>query len=140
MGLLLMREEFEKSSRDLTNTSTDDNSNSAHISIDKISEWEGVTSEILGNAQNAVDVLNDLLNYDKITNRSLKLELSVLRTDILMEHAQKEFKVPAAKKRIDIAFEDNSSPTSKMDSLCIVGDNVRLIQVLRNLMSNAMKF
>jgi len=140
MGLLLMREEFEKSSRNLTKNSTGDNGSSSQMSIDKISEWEGVTNEILGNAQNAVDVLNDLLNYDKITTRSLKLELSVLKTDVLMDHAQKEFKVPAAKKKIDVAFKDNASPPCKMENLCIVGDDVRLIQVLRNLLSNAIKF
>ena len=140
MGLLLMREEFEKSSRNLTEYSVDEHGKSPHVFIDKIAEWEEVTDEILGNAQNAVDVLNDLLNYDKITTRSLKLQLSVLKTDFLIDHAQKEFKIPAAKKKIDIVFQNNASPPCPMEDICIVGDNVRLIQVLRNLMSNAIKF
>lgn len=131
MGLMLMREEFENAKKKLKRGST---------SIEGLSEWQGVTDEILGSAQNAVDVLNDLLNYDKITTGSLKLELSVLDADYLMDHAKKEFKLQAAKKNIDVIVEDKTSSPIKMKYLCVVGDDIRLLQVLRNLMSNALKF
>ena len=147
MGMMLMREELEKAMKDskkVSSSSVSDNTNygksSLPVSYDGLSEWKGMTDEILVNSQNAVDVLNDLLNYDKITSGSLKLELSLLEIDMLMKHAQKEFKLPPTKKNINILFEDNASPPYAKDSLCIVGDDIRLIQVLRNLMSNALKF
>jgi len=142
MGLMLMREELDKAMRDKTkkpHTAMNGNG-TASVPHNEMSEWKGVTDEILENSQNAVDVLNDLLNYDKITTGSLKLELSMLDVDVLMKHAQKEFKLPAAKKKIDVIFKDKASFPFNKKSLCIVGDDVRLIQVLRNLMSNALKF
>ena len=140
MGLMLMREELEKAMKDSQKNSSSKNELAQPVSVDGLSEWKGVTDEILENSQNAVDVLNDLLNYDKITTGSLQLELSLLGIDMLMDHAQKEFKLPAAKKHIDVVFEDSTDIPYKKEELCIVGDDVRLIQVLRNLMSNALKF
>jgi len=141
MGLMLMREELEKAMKEIKKGQKDAKDNSdTPVSHDGLSEWKGVTDEILENSQNAVDVLNDLLNYDKITTGSLKLELSILQTDILMGHAQKEFKLSASKKNIDVIFDDNAKSPYRKNTICIVGDDVRLIQVLRNLMSNALKF
>jgi signal transduction histidine kinase len=144
MGMVLMREELEKAMRDSkkVSSSVSDNNNgkSPPVSHHRLSEWKGMADDILENSQNAVDVLNDLLNYDKITTGSLKLELSLLEIDILKDHAQKGFKLTAAKKQIDVLFEDNASLRYTKNNLCIVGDNSRLIQVIRNLMSNALKF
>jgi len=144
MGLMLMREELDRAMKDVKKRSAaagnKQKDNPHCVSASRLSEWKGVSDEILENSQNAVDVLNDLLNYDKITTGSLKLELSLLEIGMLMDHAQKEFKLPAAKKNIQVSFEDNAKLPYRRGSLCIVGDDVRLIQVLRNLMSNALKF
>lgn len=142
MGLMLMREELEKAMEESKKIGNGNNTknNKQPVSEEGLSEWKGVTDEILENSQNAVDVLNDLLNYDKITTGSLKLELSLLEVGMLMDHAQKEFKLPATKKKIDVSFKDDAALPYKKNSICIVGDDVRLIQVLRNLMSNALKF
>ncbi len=141
MGLMLVREELDKAMKDVNKRSIAAN-NKPHQSFThtRLSEWKSISDEILENSQNAVDVLNDLLNYDKITTGSLKLELSLLEIGMLMDHSKREFKLPAAKKNIRVAFEDNAKLPYRRGSLCIVGDDVRLIQVLRNLMSNAFKF
>ena len=110
--------------------------------IETITEWRGLTDEVLGNAQSAVDVLNDFLNYDKISTGTLKLELSVLKIGFLIEHAKTEFKLPAAKKKINVVVRHDQLNTSSFleQNGRIIGDEVRLIQVLRNLVSNALKF
>ena len=158
MGLTLMREEIAKFVQDndngkgAVNTAASqqpkeagDNAASKDTtseSMEAIRGWRGLTDEVLGNAQSAVDVLNDFLNYDKISTGTLKLELSVLKIDFLIEHAQTEFKLPAAKKKINIVvdYEKLQSSSYLTHGSRIVGDDVRLIQVLRNLVSNALKF
>jgi len=116
--------------------------------------WYNLAREIETNAQDAVHVLNDLLNYDKIEQGKLLMEVSVVSIWELIERATNEFKLPAAKKqlRFGVSFsyrneEDgqdrvaspSSLPTSVGD-LKVVGDPVRISQVLRNLISNALKF
>jgi signal transduction histidine kinase/CheY-like chemotaxis protein len=126
---------------------------------DTVSEWFYLLQDIQNNAQSSVDVLNDLLNYDKVETGSLSLELTVIPIWKLIEKTVNEFALPLAKKKIefdllftDIAASDwkrnkaiSSCPqTTFLSKECrnrkVVGDVVRLTQVLRNLFSNAVKF
>jgi len=106
----------------------------------------------------AIDVLDDLLNYDKIERGTLQLQLGVISVWELVEKIILEFKLPASSKKIQILlsfmvdggdshtpYEDTAVcrarelPTDARDAK-VIGDSVRLTQVLRNLMSNALKF
>jgi len=101
-------------------------------------EWFTLADEIQGNTQCAVDVLNDLLNYDKIENGSLSLELTVIPIWELIERTVNEFKLPMASKGINLHF---SLPEGgNIYGQKVVGDFIRLSQVMRNLISNAIKF
>ena len=126
------------------------------ISPQKAREWFQLTQEIQGNAQGAVDILNDLLNYDKIEQGTLNLGLDVLSVWTLLETAILEFKLPASSKQVQLSVSftqeelhaQNQPPAvprarnlpSDIRNLKVIGDSVRLTQVLRNLMSNALKF
>ena len=110
------------------------------------SNWFALASEVHVNAQSSVDVLNDLLNYDKIESGTLALELSVVLIWDLISNTTAEFKLPAANKKITL---DLSLPYEKTDveqapmlprDRIVAGDVVRVTQVLRNLISNAIKF
>jgi signal transduction histidine kinase len=120
-------------------------------------EWFLLAHEIQANAQGSVDVLNDLLNYDKIEQGTLRLELTPVAIWELIEQAAVEFKLPAARKQLqfDVSFSMNEDdgkehhlvPFSdlrklpeEMLKLKLIGDSVRVTQVLRNLISNALKF
>jgi len=132
-------------------TSHDDSIPTIHSQ--KARDWFHLTHEIQVNAQGAVDILNDLLNYDKIEQGKLKLGLGVVSMWDLLEKSILEFKSPATSKRVDLCLtfgEDRKSQSISIyrakdlpyniRSLQVIGDAVRLTQVIRNLMSNALKF
>ena len=113
--------------------------------------WFNLANEVQINAQSSVDVLNDLLNYDKIETGTLMLELTTIPIWNLVERTVNKFKLPLASKNITLSFrtptteadvEDSSSETinEKIEDLKVIGDAVRIAQVFRNLISNAIKF
>lgn len=153
MGLTLMKEEMAQSlgfksadsmvaqdgDQTTKNNDSDEDSEKTGSTMDTVArEWFSLADEIQNNTQCAVDVLNDLLNYDKIENGSLSLELTVIPIWKLIEQTVLEFKLPMGSKNITLSF---NLPIEK-DHINhkVVGDAVRLSQVLRNLISNAIKF
>jgi signal transduction histidine kinase len=122
---------------------------------DKLTEWSDLSEDILHSTKSAVDVLNDLLNYDKIESGNLRLELTVVPIWSLIDHTASEFQLQAKKKSINyhIDFGELVDPgntdsetggdskwTEEAKELQVIGDEVRITQVLRNLISNALKF
>jgi len=128
-----------------------------------VGKWLTLTKEILLNTESAVDVLNDLLNYDKIETGSLSLELTVIPIWKLIENTVNEFALQAKKAKVNYIMDlkqaviDNgdvdvfSSIDADDEALedlvafdardrVIIGDKIRLTQVIRNLISNALKF
>jgi signal transduction histidine kinase/CheY-like chemotaxis protein len=131
-----------------TNTNSTQQGNAFHGNK---SQWFLLAKEIQTNAQGAVDVLNDLLNYDKIEQGTLLLELTILPIWQLIAQAADEFKLPAAMKKLNFEMcfnvPEEHAPISSVEglpeevrNLKVIGDAVRLTQVLRNLISNALKF
>ena len=123
--------------------------NSAQTAVLRLSD------EILSSALSAVGVLNDFLNYDKIESKSLKLELSILNIWKDVEQAMIGFKLPAEAKKINLHLdlsainesdEEQGAPTciselpARVLERRVVGDDARISQVFRNILSNAMKF
>eukprot|EP00549_Striatella_unipunctata_P019166 CAMPEP_0118698364 /NCGR_PEP_ID=MMETSP0800-20121206/15151_1 /TAXON_ID=210618 ORGANISM="Striatella unipunctata, Strain CCMP2910" /NCGR_SAMPLE_ID=MMETSP0800 /ASSEMBLY_ACC=CAM_ASM_000638 /LENGTH=652 /DNA_ID=CAMNT_0006598159 /DNA_START=23 /DNA_END=1982 /DNA_ORIENTATION=- len=121
-------------------------------------EWYEIAKDIQSNTQTSVNVLNDFLNYDKIESDTLELELTVVPIWSIIEEIFKEFKLNAEKKNIylDLIFATVSKhkgqisvegPFTRHTALSkevrehkLVGDSVRISQVLRNLISNAIEF
>ena len=90
------------------------------------------------NTQSAVDVLNDLLNYDKVEGGNLSLELELCDVWQLVTSTVSEFKLSASSKGIDLVekIDEDDAPALAR----VVADPIRFVQVLRNLISNAVKF
>jgi hypothetical protein len=111
-----------------------------------LTSWTQLTDDILGNSDSAVDVLNDLLNYDKIEMGTLRLEYSSVAIWSLVKKTSAAFVMQAKQKAIDLqltgtGWTDRAAPGSDaVDQLRVVGDSTRIAQVLRNLISNALKF
>ena len=114
--------------------------------------------EVQNNTESAVDVLNDVLLYDKIES-TLKLDISMVRIWQIVEHVLSEFRLPAARREVNLKATYQTTSTGRDCSydagmrvkevgdlpndircLRVAGDAARLTQVLRNLFSNALKF
>jgi signal transduction histidine kinase/CheY-like chemotaxis protein len=135
-----------------------DPSNFADIELEEVTrlnnnpnsrDWFLLAGEVEINAQGAVDVLNDLLNYDKIEQGTLNLEFALVSIWDLIQHTVEEFKLPAAKKKLNYGVtyvadktevQNARSLSDAVRKLKVLGDSVRVSQILRNLISNALKF
>lgn len=176
MGLRLMQEEIEGGLLDAKNclkggavmgqetvaattTSTAVNGESTPERSEKEQQFLDLSREIVSGADSAVDVLNDLLNYDKIEIGCLSLDNTVIPYWDLIRRTTAEFQLPAMAKNIDFVLKYSpvidssigdkgavdpvtSAANLPMDFMChrVIGDSIRLTQVLRNLFSNALKF
>jgi signal transduction histidine kinase len=135
---------------------------SAHVTKERnmieasLNEWLKLSEEISSSANRSVDVLNDLLNYDKIETGSLSLELTVFSIWSLIIETSREFRLSAKKKMINFELDfgplvgeksvenleslDGTIISRQLRERSVVGDLLRITQVLRNLVSNALKF
>ena len=94
---------------------------------------------------------------DKVEQGKLTLELTILPIWNLLERTAVEFKLPALNKNIDLSLDysglvSSDSGVSNGDAISpkdlslevreqrVIGDTVRLSQVCRNVVSNAIKF
>lgn len=150
MGLNLMQEEIQAK---ITNSGSDGGEN-AMITIDEANAWLSLSRDVHISAQSATNVLNDFLNYDKIESRQLTLELSVIPIQPLINEIATEFTLPAQDKTINLSLiqeKVNASGDAAPDHIdniesqlledqVVVGDKARLSQVVRNVVSNAIKF
>ena len=118
--------------------------------------WSSVVHDVKDNAHVAVSILNDLLNYDKLETGTMKLELDAVNIWDLVNRTVQQFQIQAINRRVDMRFdlvgkdteeivatydiEGASSTRTTRDGKRVVGDDVRLGQVLRNVISNALKF
>ncbi len=79
--------------------------------------------------------INDILDFSKIEKNEIKLELGNFYLVKTVEHIANNFAREANDKGLDFTFQ-------KEDGLpeMVEGDNVRLSQILHNVLSNALKF
>jgi signal transduction histidine kinase len=83
----------------------------------------------------AVEILNDLLMYEKIEGGLIQLEKEEVEVAPFVTEVLKLFSVQAKALNIDIVFQN------PLDSRVFAQlDNYKMSQVLRNLISNALKF
>ena len=80
-------------------------------------------------------VLNDILDYSKIEAGHMRLEAVALRLDEIFTQSQALFSIQAEEKQL--ALEFRLAPSLPP---VLLGDPLRLLQVLNNLVSNAIKF
>jgi signal transduction histidine kinase/DNA-binding NarL/FixJ family response regulator len=164
MGLELLEDDIRshthRSTRDKAPDSQNDNGSlSGHTHTDvtssDIETWYNITHDIQENASTAVMILNDLLNYDKIENGTLQLEVSDVEILSLVEKSVHKFQIQAANKEINLSFRVNACRCGTFQQYCsdtdtpltqpprdaiVIGDEMRLAQVVSNLISNSIKF
>lgn len=166
MGLTLMQHDFasalglrRSSGGARTTTTTAVPCGDDKVDLEKLQEWMQLSTQVYQNAETAVNVLSDLLNYDKIQMGTLTLELSLVPIIHSVEKTMNEFKIAAMESKVHLqldllpllrqhnhdqdieagVIEINQLPLD-IQAAKVVADNVRLAQVFRNLLSNALKF
>ena len=127
---------------------------------EKDSERSSLIKEIQNSATSAVVVLNEVLQYDKIERKTLNLETTIVDIwDLVGTKILEEFKLSAKNSKVKLNVAYNITPGSGSDvergalsqlydfhmpahvkNLRVCGDLPKIIQVLRNLISNALKF
>lgn len=96
--------------------------------LDYASKAEGAAQTLLG-------LLNDILDFSKIEANKMSLELRPLRLDKMMRDISVILSSNLGGKPVELLFD--MDPTTP---LALVGDALRLQQILINLSSNAVKF
>ena len=125
-----------------------------------IENWLEISRDVLGNSEVAVVVLDDLLNYDKIEMGTMRLEFELVRIWELIKSVESHFRLNAKAKNVELQLkvqqhmlvrccsvdaaegtvDDKIEDTAALNDLIVWGDKNRLAQVLRNLVSNGLKF
>ncbi|MEI6985648.1 MAG: response regulator [Rhodospirillaceae bacterium] len=82
-----------------------------------------------------LDILNDILDLSKIDAGKLRIESVEFGIDAILDHICNVSASPAAEKNIELLFHINPSVPK-----ILIGDPLRLRQVLLNLAGNAIKF
>jgi len=86
-------------------------------------------------ANHLLTIINDILDLAKIDAGKIKLEKINFDVNSVIEGVRKAFSNRAQEKNIDLRVDlDENLPTQ------LLGDQVRLTQILNNLVSNALKF
>ena len=87
-------------------------------------------------AESLLALINDLLDFNKIDAGKVELEMRAFEPAHLMEDIYESFAIKASEKQL--TYELEMDPALK--DVHIMGDQTRLMQMMVNLISNALKF
>lgn len=85
--------------------------------------------------EHLLGLINDLLDFDKIKSGKLKLIEKDFSLDYFLENIKSHFKLRAERKKLIFqVIKADDVPNN------IIGDKLKLSQIIKNLLSNALKF
>jgi PAS domain S-box-containing protein len=100
----------------------------------KSSQRENLT-KVLKSSTALLAILNDILDYSKVETGSMQITNRPFDLDELIDSVSKLFWVSAEQKDLKLLVDIKESITKD-----VIGDELRISQVLSNLLSNALKF
>ncbi|MEA3523038.1 MAG: response regulator [Campylobacterota bacterium] len=92
-------------------------------------------SKIKYSGELLLDIINDILDLSKIDAGELKIEKLELNINNVLDHVSNMVSINAKSKNLELIFDIDKNVPSRL-----IGDPLRLGQVLINLLSNAIKF
>ena len=148
MGLTLLQEDLAQTIREMSSGSrqiTERNSKIDSGLLQNLEEWSLLAKDVHESARSSVSILDDLLNFDKVESGTLSLEVTMFPLLGLVRDTYREFRLSAQNKKIKFGLEFRPSPLLPEDVPLwerrnFAGDSIRITQVIRNLISNAIKF
>nr|WP_300988371.1 response regulator [Thiocapsa sp.] len=105
------------------------------LGTDLNEEQRDYLGKIYGSSRLLLRIINDILDYSKIEAGKLELESRPFRVDQLLEQMATLFGSAAGEKGLELVFR-----VSPEVHRTLLGDALRLGQVLTNLLANALKF
>ncbi len=99
-------------------------------------EQEEFIKEAYGSAIHLLHILNDILDIAKIEAGKMELELGRVKLDELLSHVENFTKPQAEQKNLSFLIQKPDTA----DEIIVYGNYKRLLQVMLNLVSNALKF
>ncbi len=94
-----------------------------------------LVSTLMSSTSTLKDLVNDLLDFSKIESGELELEEQQFEVSEIFEQTISMMSLKAAEKGISFLFD-----YKKVEALEVVGDKLRMRQILVNLIGNAIKF
>ncbi len=91
--------------------------------------------QIYSSASHLLSIINDILDYSKIEAGKLELTVAPFQLSELFSHLNASYKNLAEQKGIQLEFLQGKDFAD-----LLIGDSTRLLQVLTNLLGNAIKF
>jgi len=88
----------------------------------------------------ALDTLNDMLTFDKMDEKKLVIEVSDVDVWSFVTDNIRPFSLNATRNNVILSVDYLDQESNWMDKYSIKADKFKLNQVLRNFMSNALKF
>jgi len=105
------------------------------LRTDLTSKQQDYLTKIYGSAESLLGIINDILDFSKIEAGRLDMEFIDFEIDQVLEHLATVANVKTQDKGLELLFNrDPQVPT------VLVGDPLRLGQILINLTNNAVKF
>jgi signal transduction histidine kinase/DNA-binding response OmpR family regulator len=98
-------------------------------------EQRGYLNTARDSAMTLLTVINDILDFSKIEAGKLEIEREPFRLEDVLAAAVRQFAVRADEMGVELVYQVHPGVPDEL-----VGDAVRLRQVLTNLVGNAMKF
>jgi two-component system, sensor histidine kinase and response regulator len=105
------------------------------LQTDLTSKQRDYISKIAKSGQSLLRLINDILDYSKIEAKRLTMESAPFFLDEVMESVADQVALQAEMKGLETMFS-----TPQEIPRCLVGDSLRLGQILLNLTNNAIKF
>lgn len=105
------------------------------MSCDLSSEARQNLEKIDTSAQFLLSLVNDILDMSKIDSNKMKIQAAPFDLDAVLEQMENIFTLQARQKGVAFSIQK-----VVFDSQMLLGDEVRIKQVLTNLLSNACKF
>jgi signal transduction histidine kinase/CheY-like chemotaxis protein len=102
-----------------------------------------LTMDVQSSTATAVSVLNDLLNFDKLEAGELEIAHEPVFIWDIVSMVVRSFKIPVNQKNIsiDLAFTNMfDEEVMNPKQLMLMGDKFKICHIIRNMMSNALKF
>jgi signal transduction histidine kinase len=142
LGLELLRSDLNPTLIDEIDVESEGTAPHQRLELEneKLLNWSNLVDDILENSNNAVGILNDLLNYDKMEQGTFNLEVTAVPIWDVASKTISSFDIEAKKRSIQLTCTIVRPPSVDLARMYVAGDDVRLRQVIRNIISNSLKF